>query len=317
MVTPELIHYLAIGIALCFSTIGGGIGQGIAGAGVLQVLNRQPTGNKDNFKVVIIGLALIESGIILALVMSMTLIFSDWHPLSFGVSYSVLGIGIAIGFSAAAASISSSFVVKAASEAISRQPFFAQKIITIMLLSQSIIETSIIFTFIIALIIHANIQSSLSSTEGLKFFASAITMALGSLGPAIGQSIFSHASCKSIGINKNAYNKIFPFSLLSQAIAETPMIFCLLISLIVVYTPLQQGNSFLQNWTLLTASITIGLGAIGSSTGIGFVAAKAVHQIAQEPTNYSIILRTALIAEAFVESAAIYAMIISLLLIMS
>ena len=146
MVTPELIHYLSAGIALCFSALGGGIGQGIAGSGVLQVLNRQPTGNKDNFKVVIIGLALIESGIILALVMSMTLIFSGWTTLTFGTAYSVLGIGLAIGLSAATISISSSFVVKAASEAISRQPFFSQKIITLMLLSQSIIETTIIFT---------------------------------------------------------------------------------------------------------------------------------------------------------------------------
>jgi F-type H+-transporting ATPase subunit c len=280
------------------------------------VLNRQPTGTDQNFKVIIIGMALIESGIILALVMSLLLIFNSSQIITWGSAFAELGIGTSMGIASAAISISSSFVVKSSAESISRQPFFSQKIITIMLLSQSIIEASIIFTFIIALIIKNNIFQGISVQEGLKLLAAGITMSLGSIGPSIGQAIFSHSSCRSVGINKNSYDKIFPFSLLSQAITETPIIFCLLISILIIYSPVSANSDFVQIISMLIASFTMGFGTIGSSFGMGFIASKAVCQMAYEPLNYSIIARTALVAEAFVESIVIYAMIISLFLIM-
>ena len=315
MITPEILHYLSAALTIAVGAIGGGIGQGIAGSNVMAAMDRQPTGNDNNFKVLVLGLALIESGIIIALVVTLLLLFTSAETITWGIAYAEIGIGIAVGIAAAATSIASAFPVKAASEAISRQPFFAQKILTTMLLSQSIIEAAIIFSFIIALLIRFNISGATTMYEGVRLMAAGIAMGIGCIGPSIGQAIFAHSSCKALGINKKAYSKIFPFTLLSQAVTETPLIFCLLISLIIIYTP-AATNEFFQAAAILTAATTIGLGSIGTATGIGYTASKASLQIAREPENYPVIVKTALLIEAFIESSVIYAMIVSLLLIM-
>lgn len=315
MITPEILHYFSAALTIAFGAIGGGIGQGIAGSNVMGAMDRQPTGSDNNFKALILGLALIESGIIIALVITLLLLFTSTETITWGIAYAEVGIAIAVGVSAAAISIASAFPVKAASEAISRQPFFAQKILTTMLLAQSIIEAAVIFSFIIALLIRFNISGATTIYEGLRLMAAGIAMGLGCIGPSIGQAIFAHSSCKALGVNKNAYGKIFPFTLLSQAVTETPLIFCLLIALIIIYTP-TGSNALFQAITIITAAVTIGLGSIGTATGIGYTASKASLQIAREPENYPTIVKTALLIEAFIESSVIYAMIISLLLIM-
>jgi F-type H+-transporting ATPase subunit c len=316
MLTPELLHYFAAATTIFLAAIGGGIGQGIAGFGVINAMNRQLEGREENFKALIIGLALIESGIVIALVISLTMLLgTNTNQINWGMALSELGMGLAVGVSAAAISISSSFIVKAAAEAISRQPFFAKKIISVMLLAQSIIEAAVIFAFVVALLIRTGTHPEMDFVDGIKYFAAGLSICLGCIGPSAGQSIFAYAACKSIGINKKTYNKIFPFTLLSQAVIETPLVFCLLISLIIIYIPVISTKIIYQA-AVLTASFTIGLGTIGASIGIGFAASKAVRQIAEDPNNYAIIVKTALLVEAFVESAVIYAMIVALLLIM-
>lgn len=316
MITPHLLHYLSAALALSVASIGGGLGQGLAGASSIMAMRRQPLGNNNIFRAMIIGLALIESGIIIALVMTLITLFSAHQDLTWAIAISEIGISLAIGVAAAATSLASSYVVKAATESISRQPFFSQKIITLMLLAQSIIEAPIVFAFIISLLIRANFSPSLELIDGIKYLAAGILMALGSIGPSIGQALFAHSACTSIGLNKRAYDKIFPFALLSEAVIETPMIFCLLLSLIILYIPTVPTNEVLQGTSIFIAAFTLGIGSIGTAIGIGHVTARSCYQISQEPSNYSIIVRTTLLVEAFIESAVIYAMIVALLLVM-
>ena len=83
-----------------------------------------------------------------------------------------------------------------------------------MLLAQSIIETAIVFAFVVALLMQMALSNTSPWYEGIKFLAAGIAMALGCIGTSAGQGIFSHAACRSVGLNKNAYNHLFPFALL-------------------------------------------------------------------------------------------------------
>ena len=316
MISPHLFHYLSAALALSIASIGGGLGQGLAGANSIIAMRRQPLGHNSIFRAMIIGLALIESGIIISLVMTLITLFGQHETITWAIALSEIGISLAIGIAAAATSIASSYVVSAATDSISRQPFFAQKIITLMLLSQSIIEAPIVFAFIISLLIRAHFSLSLEIIDGIKYLAAGILMALGSVGPSIGQALFAYSACTSVGLNKRAYDKIFPFALLSEAVIETTMIFCLLLSLIILYIPTVPGKEILQGTSIFIAAFTLGVGSIGTAIGIGHVTARSCYQISQEPNNYSVIVRTTLLVEAFIESAVIYAMIIALLLVM-
>lgn len=314
MFIEEILYYTAAFVTLAIAVLGGGIGQGIASIATIDAIQRQPCSYQQNFRALVIGLALIESGIIIALVTALMIIFSS-QPLTMGVAVGEIGIALAIGLAGGAASIASSFVVKAAAESIGRQPFFAPKITTVMLLAQSIMEAPVIIAFIISLLIRSRINANPDLIFGLQGLAAGLATGLGSVGPSIGQAIFTQAACKSIGVNKNAYNKIFPFMLLLEAVIETPLVFCLLVGLIILFRPLD-GALISDTLILITAAVTIGLGAIGTASGIGFTGSKSVEGVAQNPDLYSILLRTTLLVVAFIESAIIYAMIIALMLIM-
>ena len=65
----------------------------------------------------------------------------------------------------------------------------------------------------------------------------------------------------------------------------------------------------------ISAGICMGLGAIGPALGQGFIGGKACESIGKKPESAGIITRTMVIAMAFVESSAIYSLLIALILI--
>lgn len=67
--------------------------------------------------------------------------------------------------------------------------------------------------------------------------------------------------------------------------------------------------------SVLAAGLCIGLGAIGSAIGEGLAAAAALNSIAQQPDEAGTITRTLFVAMAMIESTAIYAFVVSMILI--
>ncbi len=61
----------------------------------------------------------------------------------------------------------------------------------------------------------------------------------------------------------------------------------------------------------LSKAIAIGLGAIGPAIGIGMIGSKAMEAIGRNPEAASKILVPMLLAAAFAEAIAIYALVIA------
>ena len=66
---------------------------------------------------------------------------------------------------------------------------------------------------------------------------------------------------------------------------------------------------------LLAASLAIGLGAIGPGLGIGILGAAAMNAIGRNPEARGAILTNMILAIAFAEAIAIYALIVAFLLL--
>ena len=64
-----------------------------------------------------------------------------------------------------------------------------------------------------------------------------------------------------------------------------------------------------------TAGFTIALGSLGPSLGEARAAAEALRAIAQQPDETNTITRTLFVAMALIESTAIYALVVALILI--
>ena len=67
--------------------------------------------------------------------------------------------------------------------------------------------------------------------------------------------------------------------------------------------------------SVVTAGLTIAIGSVGPALGEGRGAAEALGAIAQQPDEADTITRTLFVAMALIESTAIYALVISLILI--
>jgi F-type H+-transporting ATPase subunit c len=65
----------------------------------------------------------------------------------------------------------------------------------------------------------------------------------------------------------------------------------------------------------IAAGACMGIGTIGPALGLGFIGGKACESIAKKPESAGTITRTMFLALVLVESTAIYALLISLLLI--
>ncbi len=63
----------------------------------------------------------------------------------------------------------------------------------------------------------------------------------------------------------------------------------------------------------LAAALAIGLGAIGPGVGVGMIGAKAMEAIGRNPEAMSDIRTNMILAIAFAEAVAIYALVVALI----
>lgn len=65
---------------------------------------------------------------------------------------------------------------------------------------------------------------------------------------------------------------------------------------------------------LIATALAIGLGAIGPGIGIGLIGGRAMEALGRNPEAESVIRTSMILAIAFAEAVAIYALVISLII---
>ncbi len=77
----------------------------------------------------------------------------------------------------------------------------------------------------------------------------------------------------------------------------------------------QEAAIDVEAMKMLAAAIAIGLGAVGPGVGIGVLGAAAMNAIGRNPEARGPILTNMILAIAFAEAIAIYALIVAFLLL--
>src|SRR5207244_2831174 len=149
--------------------------------------------------------------------------------------------------------------------------------------------------FIVSLFIRTQAHNALHMSDSLRLIASGLCVGLGSIGPAIGLSSFAKAAVNSLGKNTKSYDKLLSFTFISEALIETPIIFCLIIATILLFaiqpTPI---DNHLDGIIFISAALCTGLGTLGAGISSGRTAAVACTQIGENPESYSILSRTSI-----------------------
>lgn len=310
----DILHYGAITGVVGLSSLGAGIAQGISGRAAIRATDIQPQARNDIARTNLMGMALIDTAAILCLTASLFLILSSTGQVaSLTSNVADLGILLALCVPGFAVSIACAFPVKESLLSIARQPFFSPKISRFMLISLSVLQTPVIFGFIIALMIKGSTTNTIY--DSLRLVASGLTVALACIGPVIGLGLFAKAACRALGINREAYSKLFTFTFISNAVIETPIVLALVIAFFLI-VPSAVSDPFLASVSMFSAALCIGIGTFGAGISSGRTSAKVCDQIAINPDLYGVLSKVCLFAQGLIDSCAIYAFIISLSLLL-
>jgi F-type H+-transporting ATPase subunit c len=298
-----MIDLLAKVLITLIPAIGVAIGQGRASKSALIATNIQPTSSNEISTMLLIGMAMMETSAILGLVTSLIFLNTNINTGSSLALIILALIGFFVGLQSAKP-LEKGFV------AISKQPFMTKNITNLIYIGLSFLLTPAIFAFILMLLIKNKDTSSIN--EQLKLISSSLSIFLGSLGGIYGIASFNGKACAMTGYNRQAAKKIFNFTFVSQTMIETPILLSFIVSLII-------NNSKIETWTqalaLLAAGICTGICAMVSGYVSGNIAIEGVENLSKKPELAAQISKITILGQGFLDTFAIYGLIISLLIL--
>jgi F0F1-type ATP synthase membrane subunit c/vacuolar-type H+-ATPase subunit K len=316
--SPDFIYFATIAGAVAFNAVSVGIGQGLTGRAALEAVNEQPSAYQSIIRTALFGIALIETAAVIGSVVAFILLLSasDGVLPTFFPSIASLGIACAACLPGFVLGIVSSLPAQAACMAVARQPFLEQKIARFMLVMLSLLQTPVIFGLIIALILKSQLLAIETLRDALRVIASGICVGVGSIGPSLGLAFFMQKALQSLGRFKDSYQALASFIFISQAIIETPAIFTLIGSLLLLLVIPSVGSqeNIVEGVRFICASLILGLGTIGAGLGSGGVAARVCEQISYNPDKAPALARLGMFAQGIIETSVIYAFLLFLVL---
>lgn len=224
-----------------------------------------------------------------------------------------LGAAISIGFGAIGSGIGIGQTGAEACTSIARQPKAQGTIFKSMLIGQAVVESAAIFALVISvLLLFAKLNTS-NICMAFAFLGAGISMGLGAISGGLGSGYTSARTCKELGKRPDTNSTLVANMLIGQAASQTPSVFALVISMLLCFIHVDTV-SITKMAALLGAGLSMGFGAIGPGIGSGIVAGYACEGMGRDIKNTNLLMRTMLVGQAVSQSTAIYAMIISFLL---
>ncbi len=265
----HLLNVSAVTSIVVLPALGIGIGQGRAGRAALEAMDVQPSARAEILRIFVLGVALMEIAAVIGIALAVLLIVDPTlHLTAVSTGIARFGIVLSLSFAGLTLGIVSAWPTIQACKATARQPFFSRKILNLLLITQSLLQTPILFCFLIAWFIKTQAGDAQTTIEGIRLLASGFAMGCGSVGPIIGLAWFAQTVVEGLGINRKSYSKMFTFTFISQAIIETPVLLAFIVSLIILFSP-TENISPIRDFIIIAAAISTGIGTLAPGIGSG------------------------------------------------
>ena len=232
----------AIGAGLSIVTgLGPAVGQGYAAGKAAEAVGKDPTTQPTVIRVMILGQAVAQSSGILALVISLILIYANPLETASGgeilLACSCIGAGLAM-LAGIGPGIGQGYAAGKGAEAVGKRPNGQSSTIRIMVLGQAVAQTSGILALVVSLILlYANPLTSLSTAE-IILAASALGAGfamIAGVGPGVGQGYAAGKAVEASNIRPDLEFDILRTMFVGQAVAQTTGIYGLVVALILLY----------------------------------------------------------------------------------
>ena len=312
----KIAAYTGAGIAMGLGAVGAAIGEGYTAARANLAVSRNPEISDDIFKNMLVGQAVAESASIFALVIAILLLFMNTGTPSMLKAAAFLGAGLSMGFGAIGSGIGSGYPGGEACYGISQQPAAGSQLTTNMLIGSAVCQTPAIFSMVVALmLIFIDFGNAPLTPTWAAFVGAGLSTGLAAIGSGYGGGLAAGASCEGIARTPQSVASVTTIMLVGQAVSQTPSIFGLLISFILMFKSFPESSMLATPMALLGAGLCMGFGGIGPGIGNGMAAEGAVRWVARNVEHAGELMRIMLVGQAVSQSTAIYSMVVSLVLI--
>jgi F-type H+-transporting ATPase subunit c len=308
--------FAGAGLAMGLGAVGAAIGEGYTAGEANTAVSRDPENSGDIFKNMLVGQAVAESASIFALVVAILMLFLDVPVVSYLQGAALLGAGLSMGFGAIGSGVGSGFPGGQACLGISRQPAATSRLTTNMLIGSAVCQTPAIFSMVVALMLmFMNFNQLPVSPTWAALLGAGLSTGLAAIGSGLGGGMAAGASCEGIARQPESVGSVTTTMLVGQAVAQTPSIFGLLVSFILLFKNFPAASTLQAPMALLSAGLCMGFGGIGPGIGNGMAAQGAVRWVARNIRHAGDLMRIMLVGQAVSQSTAIYAMVVALVLI--
>lgn len=228
--------YGIIGIALAVGISGfcAGIASAFPAIAACSSLARQPFLQTKILNIMLITQTLIMTpnifGMLIALLIKGKLASID----NFSQAMQMLASGLSISLGCIGPSIGLSLFAYQACKAVGYNKKAYGKILTFTFICEAIIETPVIFSLLISLMIFNSQIIATSTIQGWQFIAAALCIGLSTISPGINSGRTGATACKQIAHHLEQYSNISKITMLALAMIDSFAIYGLLISIIML-----------------------------------------------------------------------------------
>lgn len=311
---------MALGAALSIGLggFGAGAGEGIAAGQASEAMSRNPKSYDAILKNMLVGMALAESATIFALVIALMLLFSITPNGDIVQIFTLIASGLCMGLGAIGSGIGSALPTGTSCLGTDRQPMMANKLTASMLVGSAVCQTPAIFAMVVSFILmFTNTAGQPVNPYWAAYLGAGLSTGLGAIGAGYGGGMAAQAGCEGAARQPEIADTMLKTTLVGQAVIQTTAIYGLLVSFVLIFAKSYESTA---SWEVaaafLSAGIAVGLGGIGPGIGEGYVARCAIRGISRNSGIAALLTRTMLVAMAVVESCAIYALVVALILIL-
>jgi F-type H+-transporting ATPase subunit c len=225
-----------------------------------------------------------------------------------------LGGAVAMGFGAIGAATGEGYTASKASEAIARNRDHAGDIIKNMLVGQAISESASIFSLVIAILLLFMDIPDPGIVKAASLLGAGLCMGFGAIGSGVGAGVPAGRSCLAISRQPAIAGRITTNMLIGTAVCQTPAIFAMVVSLILLFKPTAGVAAFPTAAALIGAGLSTGLAAIGSGYGGGMAAGASCEGVARQPETTTTVTTTMLVGQAVAQTPSVFGLLISFVL---
>lgn len=209
--------------------------------------------------------------------------------------------GLAVGLAGIWVAVGQGILAKKAMEVMGKSPKMATFYLTVTILGIALVESAVIYGLVVAF--------QLLGAEGLPLYSSigaGLAIGLAGLGAGIWEGQLIAGALSAMNRNPQIKGKIMTFMVLFVALVEVTAIY----GLIIAFKIIGEGAD-LNPMYALGAGLAIGLAWVWVAIWRGYMSEKSLEVMGKNPKMISFFLTVSILWVALIESAAIYALIVS------